>query len=549
MRKYLILVILVTSIIHAQDNAVVTLDVGTPSAKAFKIEGKNVCANKRLKIKHNALVQFQLKNTNPFKYTYQLNSSVLDLFNDTKEDFGNSLEKKLKPKTIDDTNDEEENINVAPLDSITEVIEKSNITTIDIENKLNILEKELQKEKKQINLYKSQFKFSADNKAFVANSTIRGKRLNTINFDLSEAFSKQEQLVENLKQQIASQKIKLEKNKKKKEVLFEQQKVLHERLETFLNERKRLDVFNEKNILEYGIFQIEYYTSQQKDLLKIINRYFVQIKSEDYLDQQDLKIKRAVFLEDAKAITKSINNESYKLKGKLSQKNAKIYNEELARTYSPVLKTINETLHSLFSVKLANYSFPIDLNGKNIDALTLNLKRTTKEEGDATSDEASYNLWVKGGFKVDISAGVFLSTIRDRDYNISEKTNDTGTFQVINETNLGDFDYGFGSVANLSYRTGGWVKPTFSFGAMLTNDQKFQILAGGGLVLGKMARFVLHYGLSVGRAETLQTPFVADGTTAVENLTSDTIPTVEKLQLGHFFGITYNLGKVKSQEK
>lgn len=315
-----------------------------------------------------------------------------------------------------------------------------------------------------------------------------------------------------------------------------------------LNVIKQMIDLRQEKLKNIALQIIETHAEQFESLGADVDLYLKKNKSEDYLNKNTFVTQRDLFYNAATSITKSLNKEIKKIESLLSDSDAELCNRELEKTYKPIKTEIEKLINTMFMLKLDNYDSPIKFSCKNIDALTLTLKRTTKD-GNSTSNEKSYDFWVKGGFKIDISAGVFLSTIRDRSYTINDLIDAEGnTIQVINETDLGDLDYGFGSLANISYRTGGWIKPTLNFGFMLTNNQKFQFLAGGGLILGKMSRFAFHYGVSIGRASSIQNPYVADGITAVENLTSETIPTVEKLQIGQFFGVTYNLGKVRTQE-
>ena len=86
-----------------------------------------------------------------------------------------------------------------------------------------------------------------------------------------------------------------------------------------------------------------------------------------------------------------------------------------------------------------------------------------------------------------------------------------------------------------------------SVGALFTANQKFQILAGGGLILGKEERIVLHGGLTMGAVTTIADGYATDGSTSYDLGTNGTVPTSNKFSFGHFFGITYNFGKVKKQ--
>ncbi len=516
-----------------QETKVVTLDVGKPSSTAFRI-GEDTTTWKSLKVKHNALLALQLKNANPYKFTYELNHEVFDVFEEDQADFTEVLGAitTLQSKSGDAATpleEEKETLNgsMALNKSVDQFGKEAEIKAA-MDAQLENLEAQLKLEQKLLNTIITNF----GSDTIVQSKTI-----------YKNVEAHQNSIIKGLRLSIASMKVSMTPKKKKKEL-----KQLNATLTMPLEEVSTTIEERQEALLTLGKMQITSHATQHETLALEIEAYLKKVKIEDFLDQVEFQEQRETFLDDAFAITRSINAQTKKFKGLLKTYDVTTYNSFLEQNYTSKAKAVQDLVEEMYAIKLEHYRLPVAFDGKNIDAITLEVKRTLKDKENPSTDTYSYDIWVTGGFKLDVSAGVFLSTIRDRTYTIGELTNNEGTVQVINETNLGDVDYGFGSVANLSYRTGGWVKPTLSFGAMFTNNQKFQLLAGGGLVLGKMARFVLHYGLSVGRAETLQTPFVADGTTAVENLTSDTIPTVEKLQLGHFFGITYNLGKVKSQD-
>ena len=514
-----------------QETKVVTLDVGRPSSTAFRI-GEDTTTCKSLKVKHNALLALQLKNTNPYKFTYELNHEVFDVFAKEQTEFTELLGRISTIKSLDEGAEgvsEKENKMLNTImqqnENADQLNDKDAIKSA-IASQLEGLEKQMELEQGLLETIESSFEGDA-----IIQS-------NTIYKNMKED---QESVIQRLEAKIDGFKSGGNLNKN-------QLKQLNATLTMPLEEVSATIEERQEALLTLGKTQITSHAAQHETLALEIEAYLKKVKIEDFLDQDEFQTQRETFLSDASAITRSINAQTKKFKGLLKTCDVTTYNSFLEENYTSKAKAVQDLIAEMYAIKLEHYRLPVAFDGKNIDAITLEVKRTLKDKENPSTDTYSYDIWVTGGFKLDVSAGVFLSTIRDRTYTIGELTNDEGTVQVIHETDLGEVDYGFGSVANLSYRTGGWVKPTLSFGAMFTNNQKFQLLAGGGFILGKMSRFVLHYGLSVGRAETLQTPFVANGTTAVENLPSDTIPTVEKLQLGHFFGITYNLGKVKSQK-
>lgn len=71
---------------------------------------------------------------------------------------------------------------------------------------------------------------------------------------------------------------------------------------------------------------------------------------------------------------------------------------------------------------------------------------------------------------------------------------------------------------------------------------------GLGLILGKEERIILHGGLAMGAISVISNNYKTDGSTSYSLGGDGAIPTTNKFSFGHFFGVTYNLGKVKKQD-
>ncbi len=203
----------------------------------------------------------------------------------------------------------------------------------------------------------------------------------------------------------------------------------------------------------------------------------------------------------------------------------------------------------LNGMQLEYFTLPIDINGSNIDALEVSVKRngirnTTLE------DKYTYKVWIRGGVKIDASAGIFLTSLVDKQY-IARDVPDT-TAKTIFEKNTGNLAFGFGSMLNLSYRNGArWVRPSLNFGILFTttsSQQKFQFLSGLGIVVGKEQRMIFHFGAAFGTHTVLQNGYVADGKTLYNLGASNTVPTDEKFDVGYYYGLTYNISKPKVQK-
>ena len=288
---------------------------------------------------------------------------------------------------------------------------------------------------------------------------------------------------------------------------------------------------------------------KSSNLKSDVESYIAEITSEDSLDHSTFLQKRTSFNTQYIELLTMLNS---------LNKNA-IQFPQIKEQYSKSLDEINQNdnnikleISKMFSVKMNNYLLPLDVNGKNIDIVEVTVERYDKTAANPTPDKYVYNIWIKGGLKIDISGGVFISSLFDKEYttkdNVVDVNGKSETQKFIYEKNNGAFDYGFGSTINVSLRGGSWIRPALNFGALFTTNQKFQIITGIGLILGKEERIIIHGGLAMGSVNTISDNYKSDGSTSYNLGTSGDVPTTNKFSFGHFFGITYNFGKTKKQD-
>jgi len=274
-----------------------------------------------------------------------------------------------------------------------------------------------------------------------------------------------------------------------------------------------------------------------------VETYYETLKQKNVLKEVDLE-ERESFLEEAKkyyGINHELINglEQFKTKKKYA-----ITLESLLKTKEKAKKSIESIIQKFYTVNLDIYTLPIDIEGKNIDVLEFKLSRSDREtkEEDLAFTPTPYNIWIKGGFKIDVSAGIFFTSLYDSEY---DKRDDPATAgnKIITLKNSGDYDMAFGSTINTYVRMNSWIVPTLNFGAVITQNEKLQVLLGGGVILGKQERIIFSAGISMGKVDR-----IADGYQVGSSYNlgdSGTIPTQSQFKFGKFFGITYNLSKVK----
>ena len=231
-------------------------------------------------------------------------------------------------------------------------------------------------------------------------------------------------------------------------------------------------------------------------------------------------------------------SELFKSLIKYSKSENNKYISELDNLVSPLLKVVSDA-----------YLLPIDINGDNIDYIQIKLQRI--DNINSTTETYIYKIWVQGGLKIDVSGGAYITSLFDSEYTVTPVVNEDGSISnlsTITENNLGNYDFGFGAMVNISLRGGSWVRPTLNFGTLLTSNQKFQILSGVGLILGKNERWIIHGGLAMGEVSIIKNNYKADGTTSYDLGNPADVPVINRFKFGHFFGVSYNFSKPKTNE-
>lgn len=274
-----------------------------------------------------------------------------------------------------------------------------------------------------------------------------------------------------------------------------------------------------------------------------VETYYETLKQKNVLEEIDLK-EREPFLEKAKknyGINHELINDLEQFKDSVGYA---MVHKSLLETQEKAKKSISSIIEKFYTINLDIYTLPIDVQGKNIDAVEFKLRRFDKETKDEDLAFAStpYNIWIKNGLKIDVSAGIFFTSLYDSEY---DKRDDPATAgnKIITLKNSGDYDMAFGSTINTYMRMNSWVVPTFNFGAVITQNEKLQVLLGLGAILGKQERIVFSAGISMGKVDRIADGYQVGGSYNLGD--SGNIPTQSQFKFGNFFGITYNLSKVK----
>lgn len=236
--------------------------------------------------------------------------------------------------------------------------------------------------------------------------------------------------------------------------------------------------------------------------------------------------------------------------------------------YKMLLKFI-KTLDFLDKNNTKEYTLPSSANLKNIDLIRYTVERKDKLTGRVES--YPYDIWIKGGIKVDFSVAILASQLTDNIFNknalfttpvfdsssgsyLSNQRTDSFYMQ---KANSGKYNFAFGGMVNLMWRTGSsWVTPGISLGIAygVETNSKLQFLGAASLQFGKTERLIFHFGIVAGQEQRLdlsqlnydpRTDLSNEGNTikVKGDFSTMTAPYNYKFAFKPFFGVSYNLSK------
>jgi hypothetical protein len=183
-----------------------------------------------------------------------------------------------------------------------------------------------------------------------------------------------------------------------------------------------------------------------------------------------------------------------------------------------------------------------------------NVEMNIKDEKDKVITSIPFAFSIRNGFKLDFSTGLFNAFQNRSSYQILNATKDTNGSTItidsvykIKESKLGNANLSVGILAHGYFRTNAYINFGLSFGFAYALETKgFNALAGGSLLLGREQRFILNAGLAYSSVQQLslykiEQPYHK----SYLNSTTD-LKLSSKLMPAFFFGISYNLGTIKT---
>lgn len=154
------------------------------------------------------------------------------------------------------------------------------------------------------------------------------------------------------------------------------------------------------------------------------------------------------------------------------------------------------------------------------------------------------NLYSTKKFRFSFSAGLFYNQIVDSKYYIELNPNTESNSNFVRKEETDDFDIAFGALAHYSYQfTSGFGVGLNTGIALSAFDAKSRYLVGGSILIGRKNQFVINAGVAFARREFLSDQIKNSEMMIPKSVT--TVPTVSRVDNSIYFGITYNVFKVK----
>ncbi|WP_353097177.1 hypothetical protein [Empedobacter brevis] len=223
--------------------------------------------------------------------------------------------------------------------------------------------------------------------------------------------------------------------------------------------------------------------------------------------------------------------------------------EEIKKIYTNIQKTAASMSEKAkngidFHRKIINSDFEINLPPQqltdDVNTITPQLKN---EKGKVVYEYNPLIIQTYGGWKINFSAGYFLSFIGNDNY--TSYTNALGNKEVA-KGNTDKITNALGGLMHVYPNQPGWlVQPGFSFGISLADNSSAGFYGGASLFFLEKNRLVTTFGYSFIKVKSLNTanltPLLDSNSYAFTNM-ADTEIRYDNIYKGAwFFGVTYNL--------
>lgn len=241
-----------------------------------------------------------------------------------------------------------------------------------------------------------------------------------------------------------------------------------------------------------------------------------------------------------------------------------------AKADSAKIKELNAVVKKYYDFRnsaVGTFSYRIP-QLKNVDQYLFKLNITPKEGVQAGARVLNQDIAVDvlGGFKVDVTSGLFFTKLADEKYILRGDSTvirtasgyaDSIVFnrrnKVIRE-NGSDWDFGVAAFFHFYPKISSKLNMSFSLGAgtTLSEKPKLRYLAGGSLLIGKTNRIAFTYGMTMGFVDQLSNRY-SDQKDALGNIyTSQTDTKIDMkkyFKTSPFISLTYSIPLMKKKEE
>lgn len=375
------------------NSVIFTLDLSEPSISRDLIShtkrGQGLVAGSK------ELIAFRLINPNPFRYKYKLQKNFINFFGSATNS-GKNEEKIFSSSKPTDTNESEDIENTKKtLESLKNTISSISKSTIKIKGKLS---KQYNKE----DIEKANEKIEkANTKLINLNSQLEQNNIAVTTLDsLSiKTFSDNEK----------------EKIEKKLDEIRLNLSIINAKKYLYMEDRIVKDSAEAIEILQDALHKLSGKASVINDEIK---DYLQELALKESFDTKAYNIKISTIKKDYEKYMQYLANFEYEAK---SFKDESL--ENAIKSISEKTISIVTNIDRLCNVNLENFLLPIDSHGENIDAVEITLTRYSADETPKFIDSNKYTIWIEGGLKLDVSAGVFITSLVNNEY-YTEKEND-----------------------------------------------------------------------------------------------------------------------------
>jgi len=205
----------------------------------------------------------------------------------------------------------------------------------------------------------------------------------------------------------------------------------------------------------------------------------------------------------------------------------------------------------LFELKKENNFFVVsDPVQANKDAVNfkIDISPISKVSSASNLDQRNFSTTIPviGGFKIDFSTGIFLTSgLHNRQYSTSTVSKDSSIITMNRNNNL--MNISIGALMHISKRCNNDFKIGGSIGSGLGSSDltNLNFFVGPCLIIGKQEQFIISLGGAITQVDYLKSKYSLN--TPIGNSKMDQTLTEKATRFGYFISFTYNLTSNKKE--